>query len=246
MRHLALVLASLAIFGSSNGASAQTQMQQDRIDILAEYTVLSPMCDRLGFSLAQYPADIFQNEMLRETGAWSLDRAIVTNAYEIAVARYGKTLAIDLQSISDGATSSAALKDVRRVLFNYGQKCLRAAADANFGKIISIPTDFDLNTAVTNVSDGLLEDGGLASWQSPEIVARGDIVMLAAACRRQFGADRSDELMRTYGQSENKRERDYYIRSFDHGLTDRDLQTLTAAQCERALKKNVQTVPAKN
>lgn len=68
----------------------------------------------------------------------------------------------------------------------------------------------------------MLELGGLASWQTPRIQARGDLMMLAGTCRSKIGAARSDALVQEFGQSDDPRVRDYYSKSFDEGLADFD------------------------
>lgn len=89
----------------------------------------------------------------------------------------------------------------------------------------------------------MLEAGGLASWQTPDIQARGDMMMLAGVCRAQIGATRSDALVRQYGQTDDARVRGYYRGSFDSGLADTEL-TFTLAQCNRAIANQQKDIEA--
>lgn len=113
--------------------------------------------------------------------------------------------------------------------------CMGAARDPIFSKLMTIPAGFDETRAVTAAADALLEAGGLASWQTNRVQARGDLLMVAGSCRRHIGAAQSDALFRQYGWSDDVRERDYYTRSFQAGLDDDELD-LDAAQCAKALK----------
>ena len=111
---------------------------------------------------------------------------------------------------------------------------MEAIRDPIFSQVITAPAGYDLNNAVTAFSDSMLEAGGLASWQTPAIQARGDMMMLAGTCRAQIGAARSDALVSQFGQTDDARVRGYYRRSFDEGLADTELN-FTLAQCNRAI-----------
>lgn len=80
----------------------------------------------------------------------------------------------------------------------------------------------------------MLEAGGLASWQTPEIQARGDLMMLAGICRSKIGPARSDALVKEFGQSDDPRVRNYYTKSFDEGLDDPTVIE-TLAGCNKAI-----------
>lgn len=111
---------------------------------------------------------------------------------------------------------------------------MEAIRDPVFSQVITIPPGYDLNNAVTAFSDSMLEAGGLASWQTPTIQARGDMMVLAGACRAQIGAARSDALVSQFGQTDDARVRGYYRQAFCLGLDDTELN-FTLAQCARAI-----------
>lgn len=125
---------------------------------------------------------------------------------------------------------------MRSVFLKYGSQCLKAARDPVFSGVINVPTDFDLNSAATAAADSLLADGGLASWQTPAIQARGDLMMAAGTCRWRIGAARSDAIFQKYSHATDARERAYYVRSFDDGLSDTSFN-FDRAQCERLIKR---------
>jgi hypothetical protein len=91
---------------------------------------------------------------------------------------------IDLDTLEEkNGHTDAALRSIRSVFSKYGGECLEAARDPLFARIITVPTSFDLEAAATGAADSLLKDGGLASWQTPAIQARGDLMMAAGTCR---------------------------------------------------------------
>ncbi len=213
-------------------AQAQTQAQHDRIDELAQFAVATGMCIRLGFSVASDTERRLDPAVQAEIQTWPGDKAQLKTALGDAVQRQSEIFSTDLQFFSDHAKTNHELRNVKSVLLRYGDTCMKAAKDALFKAFISVPLGYDLNKAATATSDAMLEDGGLASWQTPVIAARGDMMMIAGACRHVIGPVRSDALRQSFGQSDDPRERAYYDRSFDSGLSDTELN-MDLTRCER-------------
>ena len=141
---------------------------------------------------------------------------------------------MDLDTAADNARTDEQLRGVSAILMGYGRTCMEAPHDPIFSHIIGTPPGYDLAAAVTAFSDGLLENGGLASWQTPAIQARGDMMMLAGVCRARIGAARSDALVSQFGQTDDAQVRGYYRQAFDLGLADTELN-FSLTQCERAI-----------
>jgi hypothetical protein len=154
-----------------------------------------------------------------------------------AFSRQGRILKTDLKTASGNAKSDSQLRGMRAILLAYGRTCMAATTDPIFAPIITLPVGYDLDKATTDAADAMLEAGGLASWQTPRIQARGDLMMLAGACRSKIGAARSDALVREFGQSDDPRVRNYYSKSFDYGLADPTIVS-TLAGCNRAIAMN--------
>lgn len=235
MKRLAILTLLLGV-SSAEAAFAQTQVEQDRIDTLARYTVTSPMCETLGMTVTKDGGDIFEAGLKAETATWSIPYAEVERLTSAAIERQGQMLSIDLDAAAQGAKSEAQLRGIHKILLGYGQTCITLAVDPIFSKLVHVPAGYDLNQAVTIASDSMLEAGGLASWQTPGIQARGDLMMVAGACRARIGPGRSDAIVRQYGRSDDIRVRRYYTRSFDEGLADTELN-FDLAQCNRAISK---------
>jgi hypothetical protein len=218
----------------SASALAQTQAQQDRLDRVGQFVVTAPMCERLGMKLdPDLPAKA-EAALKAETAFWSVDAATVERLKGEAVARQGRILSTDLQATSVGAKSDSQLSAVKGTLLGYGRTCLAATTDPIFSSLIVPPPGYDLDKATTETADSMLEAGGLASWQTVEIQARGDLMMLAGTCRSKIGPARSDALVREFGQSNDPRVRNYYTKSFDEGLADPTMIE-TLAGCNKAI-----------
>lgn len=215
-------------------ALAQSQAQQDRLDRVARFVITSPVCKRLGMTLDAEFATKVEAALKAETSTWQVDPAMVERLASDAVRRHSKMLSVDLDAAEANAKTDEQLRGVRTLLLGYGRTCMEATRDPIFSQIIIAPPGYDVNIAVTVYSDSLLEGGGLTSWQTPAIQARGDMMVLAGACRAQIGATRSDALVSQFGQTDDARARSYYRQSFDDGLADTELN-FTLAQCNQAV-----------
>ncbi|WP_443971311.1 hypothetical protein [Sphingobium sp. CR28] len=213
---------------------AQSQAQQDRIDKVAQLVVTAPICQRLGMTVDPAIGTKVEAAFQAETATWQVAPAIVDALKLASLRRQNAMLRVDLDTASSNARTDEQLRGLRAIVMGYGRTCMEAIRDPIFSQVITVPAGYDLNNAVTAFSDSMLEAGGLASWQTPAIQARGDMMMLAGTCRAQIGAARSDALVSQFGQTDDARVRGYYRRSFDEGLADTDLN-FTLAQCNRAI-----------
>lgn len=218
-------------------AMSQTQAQQDRLDQVGRYVVTAPMCQRLGMTVDAELPDKAEAGVRAETASWNLDRATLERLKNEAVGRQGAMFKTDLEAASAAAKTDAQLRALRTVLLGYGRTCVAATSDPIFSKLIVAPPGYDLEGAATDMADSMLEAGGLASWQTPGIQARGDLMMLAGTCRAKIGATRSDALVKEFGSTTDPRVRGYYKRSFDEGLVDQTIIS-TLAGCNRAIQRN--------
>ncbi|MEG8223872.1 hypothetical protein OSJ57_25220 [Sphingomonas sp. HH69] len=169
-----------------------------------------------------------------ETASWHVDPATVKRLKGEAISRQSRMFGTDLRAAADGAKSDAQLRAVKGILLSYGRTCVAATTDPIFSSLIIPPAGYNLDKAATDAADSMLESGGLASWQTPQIQARGDLMMLAGTCRAKIGPARSDALVKEYGQSDDPRVRDYYSKSFDEGLADPSVIS-TLAGCNKAI-----------
>ena len=228
-----LAIVALAV-SSPISAGAQTQAQQDRLDRVGQFVVISPICEKLGMKVDPDLPKMAEAGLASETSSWPIAAETIERLKQEAVARQGRIFSTDLDAASAGAKTDAQLRGVKDILLGYGRVCMAATVDPIFSSLIAAPAGYNLDGAATTLADTMLERGGLASWQTPQIQARGDLMMLAGTCRAKIGAARSDALTKQYGQSDDPRVRNYYSRSFDEGLADPGMIE-TLAGCNRAI-----------
>lgn len=232
---LRMVIAVVAVFSAP--ASAQTAEQFDRLNTLTHYGMVMGWCDKLGMKLAPDWDRQIESGINAEVKTWGLPPDAASQLISEAVARQLRLNKIDLDALAEQKTKTeAGLRSIRSVFLKYGAQCLEAAREPLFSAVFSVPAGFDLNAAATEAADSVLADGGLASWQTPAVQARGDLMMAAGTCRAHIGAARSDAIFKKYSHAADARERAYYVRSFDEGLSDTSFD-FDAAQCERLIKR---------
>lgn len=171
-----------------------------------------------------------------EMSSWPMDAARLDKLQVEAFNRQNKIINTDFDAQSRRFKTEAQLRGLRNILLEHGRTCMAASVDPIFSSLIVPPSNYNLERAVTDAADAILEAGGLASWQTSKIQARGDLMKVAGTCRSRIGAARSDALVREFGQSDNQRVRDYYSKSFDEGLGDPTIIS-TLAGCNRVIAK---------
>jgi hypothetical protein len=217
-------------------ALAQTQVQQDRIDQVSRFVVTGPICGKLGMTIDPALPDKVEAAFKVETSAWSAAPTAIERLKVASIQRQSNLLKVDLETASTNAKTDVQLRQVRTILHGYGRTCLEATRDPIFFRVITAPAGYDLDRAAADMADSMLEAGGLASWQTPAIQARGDMMMVAGACRRRIGQARSDALVAEFGKSESPRIRVYYLKAFDDALNDPELD-FDLTQCTRLVAR---------
>lgn len=240
---LSCVIAALWIGCVPSGALAQTQVQSERLEEIAQYTVVGGICSKIGFKVADDIGERIGPAVEADIDKWGGDTSRLKAAALEAVSRQSRTFEIDFRFLTDKVLSGKDLSKIKDVFVRYGPVCESAARDTIFKTFISMPVNYDLDKAATAASDALLEDGGEASWQTPPIAARGNLMVIAGACRGVIGPESSNVLRQSYGKSDDPRARAFYDRSFDSGLNDTELK-FDKAQCQRAISHFRQKIAA--
>lgn len=226
-------------------AHAQTQEQSDSLERWARYNVNLPTCEELGIGVpvnAGTTAGIVNLAMTKEAESWGLTYVDASPLVLAAMHRQGRIYNDEWgEYLREPKITDEVM---RKAYIKYGQECIDAANDIFFGQFAKLPDGFNLETYVTATLDKRSANDGFASWQTPRIVARGDLMTFAGACRSHIGAAQSDALRTAYGRSDDPRERRYYDWSFDDGMTNPDWQDFSAKQCSRAIEKNREAIRA--
>lgn len=223
----------LAVVSLCSGAYAQTQAQSDRADVVTRRFAALPLCQKLGFQVSEDYRYIGE-KLIAELVRGGLARTTAERLAVDSVTRNSKAFEADMSASSTLALTHDALAPF---FTRYGQICSAGARDPVVGAYLKEPKNFNLAKAVNDQVDRLLYQGGIASWQTPKIQARGDLMMVAGACRSRIGVTRSDPLVQAYGRSDSPRESAYYKEAFQIGLADPDLGKFTSEQCERAIQR---------
>jgi hypothetical protein len=198
-------------------AAAQTQAQQDRLEQIGRYAVTSAVCEQLGMTMMPDAGKYVASQLDRETASWGLSKSTVDRLASQALDRESAIFQTDLAAAGQAKTE-AQLRGVRPIMARYARMCVTIARDPIFAQVVTAPPGYDPEKAATDWSDAVLAAGGLATWQTPAIRARGDLMMMIGSCRSMMDPTRSDALKAEVGRSDDPRTREYYLASFDRGM----------------------------
>jgi len=216
MPRMTITVAALCSF-IALPAAAQTQAQQDRLEQIGRYGVTSALCARLGMTVMPDAGAFIEKQLASETASWGLPKETVDRLALAALNREGTILKTDLDAAGQARTE-AQLRGIRPIIARYARMCVTISRDPMFAAVVKAPAGYDPERAATEWSDAVLADGGLASWQTPAIRARGDLMMMIGSCRSLMDPTRSDALKAEIGRSDDPRTREFYLASFDRGM----------------------------
>lgn len=239
-RHLTSAAGLLALAaGLTTPAKAQPGSPAARIEEIARYSASLPACQKVGFQLGPGWMDELPNKAVSEVEGLGMSKEEADR--QLAEAMRIRRSVFDSKSSAllsgPGSSGPNFGSNVLAWLKDQSKDCVVIARDPLFAPYVRAPVSFDPAKSARTATDELIAPGGLASWQTAQIRARGDVVMAAAACRHQIGAARSDALFKQWATTTVERERAYYKTAYNLGLSSDDLQELTAAQCERAITR---------
>jgi hypothetical protein len=235
MRWLSVAVA--AVVATATPALAQTQAQQDRLDRIAKLGANTAFCARLGMTLDPRIGEKLSVAVKAETASWGVAPATIERLQVQALQRETRLFKIDLEAAAGTAKTDAQLRNVRAILLPYSRVCVEALSDPIYSRLLTAPPGFNVDEALTAYADTMLESGGLASWQTPGIQARGDMMMVAGACRNSIGGARSDALRAEFGKTDDPRARAFYAKSFDEALNDPEFR-FNLVQCNGLISQN--------
>lgn len=233
---LRLFLAAFLAFHSGL-TFAQHKEQQELIDRLALLSFASPMCEQMGFEVAKDIDEKAPAIALKRLVASGMNEQEVAAAITRAVDLIEKSWDADQDALMGSLKSSEDFRRLKDFYYHKGLTCFQLANDPLFRSVIAKPASLDLAKAATEMADAALWQGGLASWQTPAIRARGDLLYAIGACRKFIGAE-ADELLKLYNVASTEQQRKYNLYSYEAGL-DNGSMFSDIAQCRRAIPRMI-------
>lgn len=236
---LATVAAVLVAAVQAQALTPQEEQIRHRTDLLASFSVAAPVCRELGYDVSPSLLEIFGNGQADLTSSSTVSSAQVQQWLNASIQRHSIALnALFDAAVSDQETGRPSRASLVTALTAASATCNAASQDAVGGEAITAPPGFDRQAAVRITSDRMLEAHGEASWQTPEIYARGNLFATLGACHMILPEARLTQLRQSTMPSADRRtarEREFYDRQYAAGLGLAATMNMDRAECDRAI-----------
>jgi hypothetical protein len=236
----------LSLFLGTGAGTAQAQSVEARLRIerFAMWTGAGAACTRFGYSMPEEKADAAEQAMLAEAAKGGTSEADARKRYSEGMNRQMQLFASEssvlLSAIEDGNPIRPRLD---ALLLKWDRLCQEAAADAVFGQWLTGGTASERAIARRDFMDTILEKGGEASWQTPKIIARGDLMYAIGACQRHLTQAQTNQLKAAILDGPDPtdtlgiRARAYYQTNLTEGIENAAEMDFDDTQCTRLITK---------
>lgn len=155
-----------------------------RLDTVAGYVGSAAYCGTLGYTLTDDFTSVLAGRALAETKAAGVSEETATIWVREALQRVSKSRNAEMAAYGTSLDNEAEITTTVRAMYSSLQaKCAVVAADPISIGILTAGTPDELQAAKTAMEDSLLADVGTASWQTPTIWARGELLMGLGVCK---------------------------------------------------------------
>lgn len=214
-------------------------LARQQMDDLGRHVAASTQCHQLGYAVSPLLLEAVRSEISTPQYGQpdpSVRERWLTESAELYAAEVGHLML----AASDAAIADPpAAQPMHQMVEWFDRACASAAASTVTRDLITAPPGFDRSAGRRRMADEYLQDAGIASWQSPAIAARGDVFMVLGACHAtlteaRMGTLRNDAM--PPASARTSREREFYERRYQQGVTAADSMGLDADQCERGYR----------
>ena len=228
----------LAAYLLQSAAGPANAAAFSRVDRMAEYVAVAPWCEKIGYTLAPDFADRLAEIAYREADATSVPHSTVDVWIHDALARHQRLAQSEYQRVLDAMDTPETTRVALNGLLDKVQRvCSDAGADPAFGPLLTTPSSNEMVEARREMADGLLESSGQASWQTPTMFAKAELMMALGVCKSQITAARHDALYARFitESPPSSQEQRYYAQQYLDGIESGPDLALDSTQCSRLL-----------
>lgn len=191
-----MIYTALAVLAVQASVLPQHIQAYARLDTVSSYAVASAACEPLGYQVSDDFADVLQKRAVAEAEAAGAPTTVVNGWVEESVRRAASLFQQDLDrtlaTVKAGSDPGSA---VNRMYDAQAEGCARIAADPISFGILTAGAPDEMRAARIKVADELLAGYGKASWQTPVVWARGELLMALGICKARMPAAQHDQLL---------------------------------------------------
>lgn len=158
---------ALALTGTSP-ASAQTQQQTERIEMVVRYSISSHFCEWIGFTVDDRIA-YAPGEIIEELVKSGVDPDLASKLIREATARQLDLIKADFAYGRRGRSTPEVLADMKAMFMVRGQDCVATANDRLLAQYVTMPAGFDLAAAVMKAAEDIVYGRDQPARQPPTV-----------------------------------------------------------------------------
>lgn len=207
-----------------------------RLDTVAGYAGSAAYCGTLGYTLTDDFTSVLAGRALAETKAAGVSEETATIWLREALQRASKIRNAEMAAYSTSLSDEAEIATTVRAMYSDLQaKCAVVAADPISIGILTAGTPAELQSAKTAMEDSLLADVGAASWQTPTIWARGELLMGLGVCKNIQPREEHERLLAAHlpPSSDTTSAGRWLSAQYVEGIRSSADMGLDATQCRR-------------
>ncbi|MDQ0463201.1 hypothetical protein QO010_000949 [Caulobacter ginsengisoli] len=220
-------------FAASEASAAVTPQQAARMDGVARYAVVQSFCVKIGFQVDESAASAAYDALVNDPRFVGMTRAELDATFDSSIQRVGAVFSRD----SKAAASKAGSLDARPVIEAFFRRidavCLEASTDPVFSRAFKAASPEVRGATRTALVGDLMAKGGQASWQTPVMRARADLLYITGACSARLPRQDVERYSALVDKAATEKERAYYSDSLRDGLDAASELGFDDGQCRR-------------
>lgn len=193
----ALVAGALAVSPALGAAAPSSLSPQTagRLAVLGRYAGDAPFCEALGYTLTDRDGQAFAREIAKLADRVGADPVEVQAQMAAAKTRESGELQAQHDSVMANLKDPAGDTALRAYADTLSVRCRRAVDDP-MATVLLKPPMGAVSSLSKRYADNLLAPYLRAGWQSPYVLAGGDLAEAVGACEARIGRARASSYLR--------------------------------------------------
>jgi len=212
-----------------------------RIDTVSSYPSSASSCNMLGYTVSDNFPDVLAERVIAEAKEAGVSEATASSWASEGIRRHGASFERDLRTAQSLSTETEIAASVKAVFDMLSSKCETVAADPISRGILTAGTPEAMREARAEVEDPLLAGVGAASWQTPAIWARGELLVGLGVCKNRLPSEQHDQLLAEHlpASSDTSPAGSWMAGQYVEGIRSSANMVLDATQCRRLITTRI-------
>lgn len=212
-----------------------------RMDTVSSYPASAGSCRMLGYTASDNFPYVLAERAIAEAKQAGVSEATANAWASEGVRRHGASFQRDLRNAQSGSTETEIAASVKAVFDTLSSKCATVAADPISRGIFTAGSPEAMREARSAVEDPLLAGVGAASWQTPAIWARGELLMGLGVCKNTMPREEHDSLLAEHlpASSDASTSGRWIAGQYVEGIRSSADMGLDATQCRRLMTSRI-------